>query len=69
MPGEEHQAARIIQCGIETAADALSDPVDAGRSQIGNTVQQDAVIWVASPAAASINGQAIVVAGGEVMAG
>ena len=29
----------------------------------------DAVIWLASPAAASINGQAIVVAGGEVMAG
>jgi len=29
----------------------------------------DAVIWLASPAAASINGQAIVVGGGEVMAG
>lgn len=29
----------------------------------------DAVLWLASPAAASINGQAIVIAGGEVMAG
>ena len=29
----------------------------------------DAVAWLASPGAASINGQAIVVAGGEVMAG
>jgi NAD(P)-dependent dehydrogenase (short-subunit alcohol dehydrogenase family) len=29
----------------------------------------DAVLWLASPGAASINGQAIVVAGGEVMAG
>ena len=29
----------------------------------------DAVLWLASPGAASINGQAIAVAGGEVMAG
>jgi NAD(P)-dependent dehydrogenase (short-subunit alcohol dehydrogenase family) len=29
----------------------------------------DAVLWLASPGASSINGQAIVVAGGEVMAG
>ena len=29
----------------------------------------DTVRWLASPGAASINGQAIVVAGGEVMAG
>jgi NAD(P)-dependent dehydrogenase (short-subunit alcohol dehydrogenase family) len=29
----------------------------------------DAVLWLASPGAASVNGQAIVVAGGEVMAG
>ncbi|MFB9949646.1 SDR family NAD(P)-dependent oxidoreductase [Rhizobium puerariae] len=29
----------------------------------------DTVLWLASPAAASINGQAIAVAGGEVMAG
>jgi NAD(P)-dependent dehydrogenase (short-subunit alcohol dehydrogenase family) len=29
----------------------------------------DAVLWLASPGSASINGQAIVVAGGEVMAG
>ena len=29
----------------------------------------DAVLWLASPGAGSINGQAIVVAGGEVMAG
>lgn len=29
----------------------------------------DAVLWLASPGAAAINGQAIVVAGGEVMAG
>jgi NAD(P)-dependent dehydrogenase (short-subunit alcohol dehydrogenase family) len=29
----------------------------------------DAVLWLASPGAASINGQAIVVAGGEVMVG
>ncbi|MGH7186576.1 MAG: SDR family NAD(P)-dependent oxidoreductase, partial [Pseudomonadota bacterium] len=29
----------------------------------------DAVLWLASPGSSSINGQAIVVAGGEVMAG
>jgi NAD(P)-dependent dehydrogenase (short-subunit alcohol dehydrogenase family) len=29
----------------------------------------DAVLWLASPGSAAINGQAIVVAGGEVMAG
>jgi NAD(P)-dependent dehydrogenase (short-subunit alcohol dehydrogenase family) len=29
----------------------------------------DAVLWLASPAAAAINGQAIAVAGGEVMTG
>jgi NAD(P)-dependent dehydrogenase (short-subunit alcohol dehydrogenase family) len=29
----------------------------------------DAILWLASPGSASINGQAIVVAGGEVMAG
>ncbi|WP_395516876.1 SDR family NAD(P)-dependent oxidoreductase [Pseudorhizobium flavum] len=29
----------------------------------------DAVLWLASPAAASINGQAIAIAGGEVLAG
>jgi hypothetical protein len=29
----------------------------------------DAVVWLASAGAAAINGQAIVVAGGEVMAG
>lgn len=29
----------------------------------------DSVVWLASPGAASINGQAIVIAGGEVMAG
>jgi NAD(P)-dependent dehydrogenase (short-subunit alcohol dehydrogenase family) len=29
----------------------------------------DAVVWLASPGAAAINGQAIVIAGGEVMAG
>ena len=29
----------------------------------------DTVLWLASPGSASINGQAIVVAGGEVMAG
>jgi NAD(P)-dependent dehydrogenase (short-subunit alcohol dehydrogenase family) len=29
----------------------------------------DAVLWLASPGAASISGQAIVVAGGEVMVG
>jgi NAD(P)-dependent dehydrogenase (short-subunit alcohol dehydrogenase family) len=29
----------------------------------------DAVLWLASPGASAINGQAIVVAGGEVMVG
>jgi NAD(P)-dependent dehydrogenase (short-subunit alcohol dehydrogenase family) len=29
----------------------------------------DAVAWLASPGAAAITGQAIVIAGGEVMAG
>jgi NAD(P)-dependent dehydrogenase (short-subunit alcohol dehydrogenase family) len=29
----------------------------------------DAILWLASPGSASINGQAIVIAGGEVMAG
>jgi len=29
----------------------------------------DAILWLASPAADSINGQAIAIAGGEVLAG
>ena len=46
---------------------------DAGANPQGRLVTPqevaDTVLWLASPGSASINGQAIVVAGGEVMAG
>jgi NAD(P)-dependent dehydrogenase (short-subunit alcohol dehydrogenase family) len=52
----------------ETAKAELSRANPQGRLVKPEEVA-DAVLWLASPSAASINGQAIVVAGGEVMAG
>jgi NAD(P)-dependent dehydrogenase (short-subunit alcohol dehydrogenase family) len=52
-------------------ADALATLAGANPQGRLVTPQEvaDAVLWLASPGSASINGQAIVVAGGEVMAG
>ena len=52
-------------------ADALATLAGANPQGRLVTPQEvaDTVLWLASPGAASINGQAIVVAGGEVMAG
>jgi NAD(P)-dependent dehydrogenase (short-subunit alcohol dehydrogenase family) len=52
-------------------ADALATLADANPQGRLVTPQEvaDTVLWLASPGSASINGQAIVVAGGEVMAG
>ena len=47
---------------------SLSSPIRRGAWFAPEEVA-DAVLWLASPGAASINGQAIVVAGGEVMVG
>ncbi len=63
--------ATIVAKTGRSAAEALAD-LTAGNPQ-GRLVDPaevaDAVAWLASPGAGSINGQAIVVAGGEVMAG
>jgi NAD(P)-dependent dehydrogenase (short-subunit alcohol dehydrogenase family) len=52
-------------------ADALATLAGANPQGRLVTPQEvaDTVLWLASPGSASINGQAIVVAGGEVMAG
>jgi NAD(P)-dependent dehydrogenase (short-subunit alcohol dehydrogenase family) len=54
-----------------SAADALATFVGANPQGRLVTPQEvaDTVLWLASPGSASINGQAIAVAGGEVMAG
>jgi NAD(P)-dependent dehydrogenase (short-subunit alcohol dehydrogenase family) len=69
----------LIDRVIETIVDKTGRTADAARAELTKANPQgrlvkpeevaDAVLWLASPAAASINGQAIVVAGGEVMAG
>jgi NAD(P)-dependent dehydrogenase (short-subunit alcohol dehydrogenase family) len=52
----------------ETAKAELAKSNPQGRLVTPGEVS-DAVLWLASPGASSINGQAVVVAGGEVMAG
>lgn len=52
----------------EEAASAFTKNNPQGRLVTPEEVA-DAVLWLASPGAASINGQAIAVAGGEVLAG
>jgi len=47
------------------SANAIASAAD----QITPQEVADTVLWLASPGSASVNGQAIVVAGGEVMAG
>jgi NAD(P)-dependent dehydrogenase (short-subunit alcohol dehydrogenase family) len=69
----------LIEAAIETIVAKTGRAPEAARAQLAKANPQgrlvkaeevaDAVLWLASPAAASINGQAIVVAGGEVMAG
>jgi NAD(P)-dependent dehydrogenase (short-subunit alcohol dehydrogenase family) len=69
----------LIDRAVETIVTKTGRSTEAARADLAKANPQgrlvkpeevaDAVIWVASPAAASINGQAIVVAGGEVMAG
>jgi NAD(P)-dependent dehydrogenase (short-subunit alcohol dehydrogenase family) len=69
----------LIERAVETIVTKTGRSLEAARAELAKANPQgrlvkpeevaDAVIWVASPAAASINGQAIVVAGGEVMAG
>jgi NAD(P)-dependent dehydrogenase (short-subunit alcohol dehydrogenase family) len=69
----------LIERAVETIVTKTGRSTEAARAELAKANPQgrlvkpeevaDAVIWLASPAAASINGQAIVVAGGEVMAG
>jgi len=69
----------LIERAVETIVTKTGRSTEAARAELANANPlgrlvkpeevADAVIWVASPAAASITGQAIVVAGGEVMAG
>jgi NAD(P)-dependent dehydrogenase (short-subunit alcohol dehydrogenase family) len=69
----------LIERAVETIVTKTGRSTEAARAELARLNPQgrlvkpeevaDAVIWIASPAAASINGQAIVVAGGEVMAG
>jgi NAD(P)-dependent dehydrogenase (short-subunit alcohol dehydrogenase family) len=69
----------LIDRAVEIIVAKTGRSTDAAKSELTKANPQgrlvkpeevaDAVFWLASPAAASINGQAIVVAGGEVMAG
>jgi NAD(P)-dependent dehydrogenase (short-subunit alcohol dehydrogenase family) len=69
----------LIDRAVETIVNKTGRSIGAARAELAKANPQgrlvkpeevaDAVLWLASPAAASINGQAIVVAGGEVMAG
>jgi NAD(P)-dependent dehydrogenase (short-subunit alcohol dehydrogenase family) len=69
----------LIDRAVETIVAKTGRSTDAARAELAKANPQrrlvtpeevaDAVLWLASPAATSINGQAIVVAGGEVMAG
>ena len=69
----------LIDRAVETIVGKTGRSADAARAELAKANPQgrlvtpeevaDAVLWLASPAASSINGQAIVVAGGEVMAG
>ena len=69
----------LIDRAVATIAAKTGRGNDAARAELAKANPQgrlvkpeevaDAVLWLASPGAASINGQAIAVAGGEVMAG
>jgi NAD(P)-dependent dehydrogenase (short-subunit alcohol dehydrogenase family) len=69
----------LINRAVETIVAKSGRSADAARAELAKANPQgrlvtpdevaDAVLWLASPAATSINGQAIAVAGGEVMAG
>ena len=69
----------LIDRAVATIVAKTGRTIDAAKAELARANPQgrlvrpeevaDAVLWLASPAAASINGQAIVVAGGEVMAG
>ena len=69
----------LIDRAVETIVAKTGRASEAARAELAKANPQgrmvkpeevaDAVLWLASPGAASINGQAIVVAGGEVMAG
>lgn len=69
----------LIDKAVETIVAKTGRSENDARAQLAKANPQgrlvkpeevaDAVLWLASPGSASINGQAIVVAGGEVMAG
>jgi NAD(P)-dependent dehydrogenase (short-subunit alcohol dehydrogenase family) len=69
----------LIDQAVATIAAKTGRPADAARAALAKANPQGrlidpaevahTVMWLVSPGAASINGQAIVVAGGEVMAG
>jgi NAD(P)-dependent dehydrogenase (short-subunit alcohol dehydrogenase family) len=69
----------LIDRAVATIAAKTGRASEAARAELAKANPQgrlvkpeevaDAVLWLASPGAASINGQAIAVAGGEVMAG
>ncbi|MDE1994653.1 MAG: SDR family oxidoreductase [Rhizobiaceae bacterium] len=67
----ERSIATIVAKTGRTAEQALSEFIKSNPQ--GRLVKPeevaDTVVWLASPSAASINGQAIAVAGGEVLAG
>jgi NAD(P)-dependent dehydrogenase (short-subunit alcohol dehydrogenase family) len=76
-PGFTHTP--LIERAIETIVSKTGRTREAAVKQLASSNPQgrlvspqevaDCVAWLASPGASSINGQAIVVAGGEVMAG
>jgi NAD(P)-dependent dehydrogenase (short-subunit alcohol dehydrogenase family) len=69
----------LIDRAVETIVGKTGRASEAERAELAKANPQgrlvkpeevaDAVLWLASASGASINGQAIVVAGGEVMAG
>jgi NAD(P)-dependent dehydrogenase (short-subunit alcohol dehydrogenase family) len=69
----------LIEKAVETIAGKTGRAREAAKAELARANPQgrlvrpeevaDAVAWLASPGAGSINGQAIAVAGGEVMAG
>jgi NAD(P)-dependent dehydrogenase (short-subunit alcohol dehydrogenase family) len=69
----------LVDKAVETIVAKTGRTREAARAELAKANPQgrlvspeevaDAVVWLASPGAGSINGQAIAVAGGEVMAG